>query len=61
MRVPQYVRRVMASMLIHELTVDRYLNPEENWMFGGLEKPKDNERIAEIEKELKRWIKRLSR
>lgn len=48
-------------MLINELTVDRNLNPEENWMFGGLEKPKDNARIAEIERELKRWIKRLSR
>lgn len=61
MKASLYVRRVMASMLIHELTVDRHLNPQENWMFGGLERPQDDERIAEIERELKRWIMRLSR
>jgi hypothetical protein len=60
-KAAQYVRRVMASMLTTELTVDRHLNPGENWMFGGLERPKDDKRIAEIEAELRRWIKRLSR
>lgn len=61
MKASQYVRRVMASMLINELTVDRHLNPGENWMFGGLQRPRDDERIAEVEVELRRWIKRLSR
>jgi hypothetical protein len=56
-----YVRRVMASMLNVELTTDRRSNPGEGWMFGGLEIPRDNDRIAEIEAELKRWIRRLSR
>ncbi len=61
MKASKYVRRVMASMLIHELTIDRHLNPQENWMFGGLERPRDDARIAEIEIQLKRWIRRLSK
>lgn len=48
-------------MLKVELTTDRRSNPGEGWMFGGLERPRDNDRIAEIEAELKRWIRRLSR
>ena len=61
MKASVYVRRVLATMLEHELTVDRDLNPQQGWMFGGLESPKDDARIADIEAELRKLIRRYSR